>query len=53
MRYVHLSCLTQWRFASANPNSFYECDNCKYRYNLTRCLARLARGREGGYGRAQ
>jgi len=36
MRYVHLSCLTQWRQASANPRSFFECDNCKYRYRLSR-----------------
>ena len=36
MRFVHLECLTQWRLSSANPLSFFECDNCKYRYHVSR-----------------
>ena len=34
--YVHVSCLNDWRSTSANPRSFFECDQCHYRYNLQR-----------------
>ena len=39
MRFVHTVCLEQWRTASANPRSFYQCDNCLYRYSFRRTLA--------------
>lgn len=36
MRYVHVSCLNEWRTQSANPRSFYQCDQCQYQYNVQR-----------------
>ena len=36
MQYVHVHCLNEWRTQSANPRSFYECDQCNYKYNLER-----------------
>ena len=36
MRYVHVTCLNDWRQESANPRSFYECDQCHYQYNVER-----------------
>ena len=38
MRYVHRHCLDQWRTTSTNKKSFYECDQCKYRYSFHRTL---------------
>lgn len=32
MRYVHVSCLNQWRLQSANPQSYVRCDQCSYIY---------------------
>jgi len=36
MRYVHLECLNDWRAASSNPVSFYQCEQCLYRYSMER-----------------
>ena len=36
MRFVHVECLNDWRSASANPQSFYRCDQCHYEYNVER-----------------
>ena len=36
MKYIHLGCLNQWRRLSTNPNSYIECDQCKYRYDVSR-----------------
>eukprot|EP00451_Oxyrrhis_marina_P005194 CAMPEP_0204276130 /NCGR_PEP_ID=MMETSP0468-20130131/27368_1 /ASSEMBLY_ACC=CAM_ASM_000383 /TAXON_ID=2969 /ORGANISM="Oxyrrhis marina" /LENGTH=418 /DNA_ID=CAMNT_0051252643 /DNA_START=23 /DNA_END=1279 /DNA_ORIENTATION=+ len=36
MRYVHLVCLEEWRQASANSRSYFECETCKYRYQFSR-----------------
>ena len=36
MRYVHITCLNEWRTMSSNSNSFYQCDQCGYRYNMMR-----------------
>ena len=36
MRFVHTSCLDDWRSQSANPRSFYQCDQCNYQYNVQR-----------------
>ncbi|KXS21140.1 hypothetical protein M427DRAFT_51412 [Gonapodya prolifera JEL478] len=36
MRYVHLECLNEWREKSQKKESFYECDQCKYRYRFQR-----------------
>ena len=33
---VHLDCLNQWRAMSVNPQSFYQCDQCGYKYNVQR-----------------
>ena len=32
MAYIHVSCLETWRSTSANANSFYQCDTCKFKY---------------------
>ena len=34
MRYVHMECLDTWRQTSANPQSFFQCDQCKFKYHL-------------------
>ena len=36
MKYVHPRCLNEWRASSANPHSFYRCDQCHYEYDVTR-----------------
>ena len=36
MSYVHVTCLNDWRVQSTNPRSFFECDQCKFRYKLER-----------------
>jgi len=38
MRFVHLECLETWRRRSANPQSYYQCENCLYRYSFRRAL---------------
>lgn len=38
VRFVHLECLNSWRLASSNPQSFYQCDQCHYRYSFKRAL---------------
>lgn len=32
MRHVHTSCLNEWRTQSANPQSYFRCDQCQYVY---------------------
>lgn len=34
MKYVHRSCLNNWRFSSNKTESFYQCDYCGGRYKL-------------------
>lgn len=36
MKFVHLSCLNSWRYASPNAKSVYQCDQCGYRYHFNR-----------------
>eukprot|EP00929_Paragymnodinium_shiwhaense_P055162 TRINITY_DN27667_c0_g1_i1.p1 TRINITY_DN27667_c0_g1~~TRINITY_DN27667_c0_g1_i1.p1 ORF type:complete len:1068 (+),score=169.16 TRINITY_DN27667_c0_g1_i1:79-3282(+) len=36
MRFVHLECLNEWRHSSKNSKSFYQCDQCHYRYGFQR-----------------
>ncbi len=36
VRYVHASCLNEWRAASVNPRSFYACEQCGFRYRTER-----------------
>lgn len=37
MRYVHKSCLKDWRLVEGNKSkSYYECPQCKFQYNLKR-----------------
>lgn len=38
IRFVHLDCLNMWRLASSNPQSFYQCDQCKFRYSFKRAF---------------
>ncbi len=33
---VHVECLNRWRRMSANPSSFFACDQCGYRYQMDR-----------------
>jgi len=33
---VHVACLNQWRRSSANPRSYYQCEQCQYQYQLRR-----------------
>lgn len=35
-KYVHTKCLHQWRTTSQKQESYYECDTCKYKYELSR-----------------
>ena len=43
MRYVHVCCLNDWRQESANPRSFYQCDQCGVRASPRRHLMPLSR----------
>jgi len=36
MKYVHINCLNEWRLNSANKSSYYQCDQCKYKYHFQR-----------------
>ncbi|GAB5368869.1 hypothetical protein AAMO2058_001356700 [Amorphochlora amoebiformis] len=36
MQVVHVSCLNEWRRSSANPRSYYRCEQCHYEYQLRR-----------------
>jgi len=36
MKYVHVQCLNQWRKTAVKKESFYQCDQCHYQYNLQR-----------------
>lgn len=43
MSKVHINCLNRWRNASAGRKSFYQCDQCGYRYRIQRAkIAGLA-----------
>ncbi|KAG8864932.1 hypothetical protein FRB96_003519 [Tulasnella sp. 330] len=41
MKYVHVSCLNEWRKAAQSSTSYWACDQCKYKYNLARTNAVL------------
>ena len=34
MSFVHRDCLNEWRIRSANPRAFYECQQCRFRYDV-------------------
>ena len=34
MAWVHMGCLDHWRTNSANPRSFYRCDQCHFEYRF-------------------
>ncbi|KAI9098835.1 hypothetical protein DFS34DRAFT_619133 [Phlyctochytrium arcticum] len=36
MKFVHVSCLNEWRNVSRNKKSYVECDHCRYRYHFRR-----------------
>nr|CAG8568624.1 12015_t:CDS:2 [Entrophospora candida] len=36
MRYVHVECLNRWRLRSLKRTSFFQCDECKYKYAFRR-----------------
>ncbi|KAI9019739.1 hypothetical protein DFJ74DRAFT_707807 [Hyaloraphidium curvatum] len=36
MRYVHINCLNEWRRKGVRQESFYQCDQCKYRFAFRR-----------------
>ncbi|CCG80600.1 Predicted protein [Taphrina deformans PYCC 5710] len=35
-KWIHISCLDQWRMHSQNSKSFYRCDQCHYEYSFRR-----------------
>lgn len=39
MGLVHVNCLNEWRTQSANPRSFYTCEQCGYSYRTQRTAA--------------
>ena len=43
MGHVHMECLDHWRNSSANPRSFYRCDNCHFEYKFGRAYSRVDR----------
>lgn len=36
MKYIHKTCLETWRKASTNKESFFKCDQCKFKYKFLR-----------------
>ena len=36
MKFVHLTCLNQWREKSVKNSSYYQCDQCKWKYSFRR-----------------
>jgi len=36
IKFVHVGCLDQWRKVSKNSQSFFQCENCHYKYNFRR-----------------
>jgi hypothetical protein len=36
MKYIHTDCLNAWRTSSARSTSFFQCDQCGYKYRLER-----------------
>jgi hypothetical protein len=36
MKFVHLECIQRWRMSSGKKSSFYECDQCGFKYKLSR-----------------
>jgi hypothetical protein len=36
IKLVHVDCINTWRRLSRNQSSYYECDMCKYKYNIER-----------------
>jgi len=36
IRYVHLSCLNQWRHTSTTRSAFFQCPQCRYKYHFAR-----------------
>ncbi|KAG0141310.1 hypothetical protein CROQUDRAFT_664042 [Cronartium quercuum f. sp. fusiforme G11] len=36
MAYIHVGCLRRWRLTAPSLRSFYQCDQCGYRYKLRR-----------------
>ena len=39
MAWVHMNCLDTWRNNSANPRSFYRCEQCHFEYKFGRVFA--------------
>jgi hypothetical protein len=44
MAWVHVECLDRWRRTSANPQSFYRCDQCHYEYQFGRAFTAYGHG---------
>jgi len=36
IKYVHIDCLDRWRKVSQNSKSYFQCENCHYKYNFQR-----------------
>lgn len=39
MAFIHVGCLQRWRLTAPSVRSFYQCDQCGYRYKLRRAKA--------------
>ena len=44
MAYVHVECLDKWRRVSSNPDSFFRCDQCHYKYEFGRAFTAFGHG---------
>jgi len=33
-KYIHISCLNEWRYSNVNRSSFYKCSECNYKYKF-------------------
>ena len=33
-KYIHISCLNEWRYSNVNRSSFYKCSECNYHYKI-------------------
>ncbi|KAJ3105066.1 hypothetical protein HDU96_008691 [Phlyctochytrium bullatum] len=36
MKHVHITCLNEWRARRVKPESYFQCDQCHYKYHFSR-----------------
>jgi|EP01049_Picozoa_sp_SAG25_P006886 hypothetical protein len=44
MAWVHVECLDRWRHVSQNSSSFYQCDQCHFRYRFGKVFTAYGHG---------